>query len=119
MFLHLTVSQGQNAHAALRSYVPRDRLNDERFQTGVRTRAPSGAGPDPIPASHWEKRTVGCAANGPPGPQDRWAPGGIKPGLRRLATPSPGSGCQPRERRRWQEPREDPPREIYRVLTFL
>lgn len=32
----------------------------------------------------------------------------------------PGSGCQPRERRRWPEPREDPPQqEIYRVLTRL
>lgn len=33
--------------------------------------------------------------------------------------PSPGSGCQPLERRSWREPREDPPQEIYRVLTLL
>lgn len=33
---------------------------------------------------------------------------GIRTAGRRLGTPSPSGGCQPREPRRWQGPREDP-----------
>lgn len=63
---------------------PQRQTNDERSQTGVRTRAPSGRRQTPSQPRTGGSGRWGVLQTDPPGPQDRWAPGGIKPGLRRL-----------------------------------